>query len=128
LIAVGLLLGLSGITVAIFFGEPLLTFIYRKEYAAHNDTFVVIMIVSALNYIATLLWVGITSAQKFRIQIVLFGGALCVNLLACSFLVPAYGMLGGALAFGLAELFRGAVGLMVTSMILKRDFPEGVLS
>jgi O-antigen/teichoic acid export membrane protein len=115
------LVGLIGIIIAVFGGEYLLDILYGPEYSAYNNTFIAIMIASALNYMATIMWFGIASTWKFIQQIYIFGCSLIVNLIACYFLVPSFGIIGGAIAFSAAELTR----IFISSIILFGIFKQG---
>jgi O-antigen/teichoic acid export membrane protein len=98
LAAIGATLGGAGVIVAALLGEPLLRLLYGVEYAAFSTLLVWLMVAAALAYVASFMGYGMTAARLFRIQVPVFALVSLTTLISCFFLVPAYGLVGGAWA------------------------------
>jgi O-antigen/teichoic acid export membrane protein len=98
LIALGVVLGASGLVVARAWGRELLTVLYRPEYAEHAEALGLLMLAAGLGYVATFLYYGMTSARLFRVQMPLFVAVAATSLVACAALVPTRGVMGAAQA------------------------------
>lgn len=103
LLAMGLMLGFSGILLSLLAGREILTLLYHEEYAEWNSVLVWVMVSAALSYIASFLGYAMTAAHCFVIQPVIFGAVALANGLSCLALVPRYGLLGAAWALGVAH-------------------------
>jgi O-antigen/teichoic acid export membrane protein len=90
-------------------GRPLLTILYRPEYAEHVDLLFLLMVVAAISYISSLLGAGITASRHFRPAVPLLAFVTIITAVSCFFLIPAYGLRGAALAGILAAAVQ-AVG------------------
>lgn len=97
-LGIGAVLGVVGVLVALLAGRPLLTLLYRPEFAGRVDVFVWIMLAAGLGYVASFLGYGMTAARRFRVQLPLslvVTGAVTLVSLA---LIPAEGLRGAAFA------------------------------
>jgi O-antigen/teichoic acid export membrane protein len=119
LLLAGGVTGLVGIGMAIFAGPPILTLLYRAEYAQHQNVFILLMVAAAANYMATLLWFMLMATRQFKIQIALFGSSFLITIFLCAFFVPKMGMAGAALSFALAEGFRAVASYLVLNRIIR---------
>ncbi len=106
LLALGLAIGIAGIGVAVFAGPSILRLVYRPEYALHNDLLIAIMAAGAMGYLGSLLGYAITATRTFRAQVPLFGVVAASTAVACAWLIPRHGLLGGGLAIGIAALVQ----------------------
>jgi O-antigen/teichoic acid export membrane protein len=100
LMAVGTVLGASGIAVATVAGRPVLTLLYGREYAESAGVLVWLMVGAAAWYTATCLAVGLTAARQFAIQTPIIVTSTLVTAAFAALLVPKMGASGAALAFG----------------------------
>lgn len=116
-------LGACGVLVVWFFGRLILTFLFKPEYAAYNILLLLLMIRISLAYISTLLGVGVTSARRFRIQIVLVGSVLIATTIGCWMLIPRYGLYGAAFGIMTGTVVNIIGNLLVVwhSLRLKRE-------
>ena len=114
LVAIGAVFGLAGFAAAQVLGARLLTILFTAEYAAHTGVFLWLVSAAAISCIASLLHYGITSARCFAIQVPMFVLVTGSNALACTWLVPASGLKGAALAMVIAA----CVHLTVSAAIL----------
>ena len=116
LLGIASFVGLGGVLVAALAGRPLLTLIYRPEYAEHADILVMLMVAGWVSYMNYFLGAGMTAARHFRIQLPLF---IMVNLSLTFFsytLIPPYGLWGAALAVTLT----GIVQMVLSSLVVFR--------
>ena len=113
LVAIAMLLGLAGLLVVIFAGRELLTLLYRPEYAKHVDIFLWAMVAAGISYITSFLGYGMTAARYFKVQMPLFTVVILVLIIACFWLIPAYGLLGAAMALTIA-----AIAQMLGSLVI----------
>lgn len=97
-VAFGALIGLGGVGVAAFLGRPILTLLYKPEYAERIDVFVWLMFGAGLGYVSLFLQYGLMAAQQFVVQPVVMTAAAAVLSVACLVLVPARGLSGAAMA------------------------------
>jgi O-antigen/teichoic acid export membrane protein len=79
-------------------GREILTTLYRPEYAAHIDTFILIMVAAGLAYVAAFLGQLMTAARLFRVQMPLFAGVAVATVVSSAELIPANGLIGAAQA------------------------------
>jgi O-antigen/teichoic acid export membrane protein len=98
LVGVAVLVGAAGVAVALAAGRPLLTLLYRPEYADHESLLLWVMAASGLGYVASFLGYGMSAARYFRAQLPLFAAVALVTAAACAVLVPRFGLVGGAVA------------------------------
>jgi O-antigen/teichoic acid export membrane protein len=110
LIAIGVLLGGAGVSVALVLGRQILTLFYGPAYALPK-LFGLLMLAAGVDYIATMLLFVITSARYFKIQLplqLLTTGAVA---LACYRLIPSAGLSGAAMALIIGNLCRAGGSL-----------------
>ena len=117
-VGIGAALGTAGVLVAWTVGKPLLTALYRPEYAQASTVFVWAMAAAGLNYVANFLGYGLTATRQFLVQAPLFATVTLATIGACALLVPRYGILGAAWALLVAGLVQvlGAGGIMLFTL------------
>jgi O-antigen/teichoic acid export membrane protein len=98
LAGLGAALGVAGMVVVALWGRPILTLLYRPDYAAYADVLVWLMAAAGIGYVASFLGYGMSAARHFRIQAPLFAAVTVAVGLACLWLVPKNGLLGAAQA------------------------------
>jgi O-antigen/teichoic acid export membrane protein len=99
LIAVSALPGSIGLLVALAFGRELLSLVYGSRFADGADVFPWIMLVGVVLYAQTPFGYGLTATQRIKIQPLVFGITVAVNVVGCVLLVPGYGIWGATLAW-----------------------------
>ena len=120
----GAMLGGFAWLVSLVGGRPLLTVLYRPEYAEHLAAFQILMFAAALEYVGSLLGYGMTAAGLFRIQPVLFALSAALNVALSILLIPGRGLEGAALASVLVAGFQVAASLASVLLAL-RSVPKG---
>jgi O-antigen/teichoic acid export membrane protein len=102
--------GAAGILVAVLWGCPLLTLLYRRDYAQHADVFVWVMIAAAISYLLSVFGYALTSQRILRSQVPLVGAMAVVSTVVCFFAVPAFGIVGAAVALVASNLVGALIG------------------
>jgi O-antigen/teichoic acid export membrane protein len=120
LVGIGTLLGGVGVLIALVAGKPILTLLYRPEYAQRADLFVWLMLVSGINYVASFLGYGMTAARYFRVQMPLFTLVTSTSALVCFWLIPSWGLQGAVMALIIAALVSAMFSLGVIFHAIRR--------
>jgi O-antigen/teichoic acid export membrane protein len=120
LVTIALLLGGSGVLVAYFGGDIILSAIYSHDYAAYQPEFILIMLVAALLYVSSFLGYSLTSIRSFRLQMLLSLLALVLSFSFCSLLVPELGMRGAIFSQGIVTTIKAVLTLCLIIFLLKR--------
>ena len=120
LVGIGALLGGVGVLIALVAGKPILTLLYRPEYAQRADLFVWLMLVSGINYVASFLGYGMTAARYFRVQMPLFTLVASTSALVCFWLIPSWGLQGAVMALIIAALVSAMFSLGVIFHAIRR--------
>ena len=132
LLAVGCVIGVSGVAIAKGMGTWLLTIVYSPEYAAHSRVFVLMVVAAAIHFAASMLTSGITSARCFRIQVPMFALVAACTAAGCAQWVPTMGLTGGAFAAiggaAVRLVLAAAVAgyLLLTPGCLRPDWKPGL--
>jgi len=97
---------LSTSVVAAIWGRQILSMLYRPEYGEHPVVLALLMATAGMDSMAFALFSGLTAARRFYTQMPISLVQLATTTFACTWLVPRYGLLGGAWALALGALFR----------------------
>jgi O-antigen/teichoic acid export membrane protein len=124
LLTIGVAFGSTEILLALLIGRPVLTWLYKPEYADRVDIFVWVMAVAAIANLASFLGYAITAARCFRPQVPLFGSCVVISAIACWALVPSQGLRGAAWAM-LASYTVQFAGCLFIQDRLVRSLREG---
>lgn len=95
----GTLFGVVGVPSAILFGRPMLTLLYRPEYAEYTKLLAIIAVVAGIGAVGLFLDFGMSAARCFRAQVPIIALATLTAFVVAALLVPARGLYGAA--FGL---------------------------
>ncbi|MEG4024791.1 MULTISPECIES: oligosaccharide flippase family protein [unclassified Microcoleus] len=120
LVGVGLMLGAGGVFVAAVAGKPILTLLYKPEYADRADLFLWLMVAAGIWYVSAFLGYGITAARYFRVQMPLFVLVTGSSAIACFWLIPAQGVRGAAIALIVGAIVQAVFSLAVIAYALYR--------
>ena len=107
LTGIGFIMGLIYIIAVRFFGQQLLSFIYKPEYAKYMNEFLWMSFAAGIEFTFSFLGYGMTAAQYFKIQPVLFMLSVIVSVVCGYFLIPAFGILGAIFVILITTCFRG---------------------
>ena len=114
LVGVGLMLGAAGVFVAVVAGRPILTLLYKPEYAERADLFAWLMVAAGIGYVSSFLGSGITAARYFRVLMPLFALVTGTSAIAALWLIPTEGVRGAAIALVISALIQLVFSLGVT--------------
>ncbi len=113
LVVMGVALGIAGVAVAVVAGRPLLSALYRPEYAAHSDVLVLLMGAAGIMYVASPLGFGMTAARCLKAQVPLFAAVTVASIAASALLIPRGGLHGAAWALVIAAAVQAAGSLLI---------------
>jgi O-antigen/teichoic acid export membrane protein len=120
LVGVGLMLGTGGVFVAVVAGKPILTLLYKPEYAERADLFAWLMVAAGMGYVSSFLGYGMTAARYFRVQMPLFVLVTGSCAIACFWLIPTQGVRGAAIALIVGAIVQAVFSLGVIVYALYR--------
>ncbi len=106
LVLIGTGLGAVGVLGVWLLGGPILSLLYRPEYAEYTRVFLWIAISTGVAFAASFLGYGMTAARYFRSQVPVFLATLLVTAAAGAVLVPRFGLVGAALAMTAASIVQ----------------------
>lgn len=107
-----------GIPIALLFGRPLLSLLYRPEYGNHVGVLVIMVITAALTAVGSFMGYGMTAVHSFRAQVPVMAATLTSTIVLCFMLIPRMGLIGAALALLASEVVYAGGG----ALILRRAF------
>jgi len=120
LVGVGLMLGAGGVFVAVVAGRPILTLLYKPEYAERADLFAWLMVVAGIGYVSSFLGYGITAARYFQVQMPLFALVTAASGIACLWLIPTRGVQGAVIALIVGAMVQAVFSFAVIAYALYR--------
>jgi O-antigen/teichoic acid export membrane protein len=92
----GIAIIVIGVPVAFLVGRPVLTVLYRPEYAEHIGVLALMVATSGVNAIASFLGYGLTAARQFRQQVPVVSASTTVTVAMAYLLIPRFGLAGAA--------------------------------
>jgi O-antigen/teichoic acid export membrane protein len=113
-LAFGAAVGAAGVLVAVLGGRPLMTLLYKPEYAQEQGAFVWIMAASGVTYVALFMEYGLGAAQAFWVIPVVIAASSAVLAGACLLLIPRFGATGAAMAMAAGAATQVAGNAVVT--------------
>jgi O-antigen/teichoic acid export membrane protein len=120
LVLIGVLLGVLGIIVALVGGKPLLTLIYRPEYAEHNNVFIWIMVAGGIGYTSEFLGYVMTAVRLLRVRAILSVAVVASTAIASWILIPAFGLVGGAMTLVVSAIVRALGSVVIVGYALHK--------
>ncbi|HEY3226062.1 MAG TPA: lipopolysaccharide biosynthesis protein [Planctomycetota bacterium] len=119
-LAAALAISGAGLTVALLFARPLMSFFYGAAYAAESGVLVALMAAVCAANLQTVLDYAMTAGRQIRIQPYLYGAGALLLLLLCAALVPTAGLRGAAIALGAGSLIEMIASGVVVGRALSR--------
>lgn len=95
---IAMILGFIPVLVGLIAGRQILSLLYTADYAQQPGVFILLLIVAAFKMVSSMLNHGMNAARYFKVQVPLNLIGLIVSTLACIWLIPIYGLRGGAVA------------------------------
>ena len=118
----GIIIGILGIFIAVFYGEILLNLIYTAEYSMYKNLFIVIMISSSFMYISTFLGYSLTAARYLKIQPMLFSIVFAICFISCLILIPRFNLNGAAYVILITNISQMVGSFFIIKKIYKKSF------
>lgn len=117
----GISLGLAGVAFAAVFGRMFLDIVYGPEYAEHADVLVLLMAAGGLELAFVFIGTSVNALRMFTVQFPITILTLVTITAACLWLIPIWGLMGAAVALGMANV---ATGLCYLGLYLRRVSPR----
>ncbi len=128
LIGIGLALGIIGAGVVAIAGQPILTILYKPEYSQYATDALWITIAGAVSYLTSFISYGTVSIRYFKIQPIMFGVSIIINIVLCQLLIPQYGIKGAAwamiLTYGVQFVFALLILVYANRQIMSMKIHE----
>lgn len=115
---IGIIIGIIGIFIAIFFGNELLTILYGKEYAKYSEEFVLIMIAGAILYVGAFVGYSITASRSFKIQPIIGTIWVISSFIGSVILIPIHGLRGAAYVLIITAIIQLVTKILVLVYVL----------
>jgi O-antigen/teichoic acid export membrane protein len=120
MVLVAAAVGAAGILVAVLWGRPLLTVLYRRDYAEYAGVFTWLMLAGAVDYVSNVVGHSFTATRKFQLYVKPYTAVTVVGIAAAAILVSSYGLLGAALTLLVVAVFR----LVALTVMLQKALKE----
>ncbi len=117
----GVLITAVGVPAAFLVGRPLLTLLYRREYADHVGLLALFVGIAGLSTIVAFLFCGLTAARTFRIQVPVYFAAMLTGVAGSALLVPRFGLIGAGIGLLLSAIFLVAGGVWALNRIVRSE-------
>ena len=114
-------LGMAALGLASVMGRPVLTFVYRPEYAEHIDLLLLMIVDATLVAIGSFLGFGMTAARCFRPQMPIMAATVATTVVFTLLLIPRFGLMGAGYGLLIASFVRAAAGYLVLSSAMKKQ-------
>ena len=114
-------LGALALASASVIGRPVLTFVYRAEYAEHLDLLLLMIVDAVLVAIGSFLGFGMTAARCFRPQMPIMAATVATTAIFTFALVPHFGLLGAGYSLLIASIGRAGASYFVLDSAMKRQ-------
>jgi O-antigen/teichoic acid export membrane protein len=98
--------GLGGLLIALLVGHDLLRVVYGTPYAEFSTLFTILMMAAGIGYVETMARYGLSAARRFRPQVPSLLASSFALLAGLVILLPAFGLIGAAMAILFAEVVR----------------------
>jgi len=107
--------GIASMAVAFLLGRRLLL-IYGKEYADAYPTFLIVMGAASIGYFISILNFSLNAIGAYRIQMPLFLTTTLLLIGMCGVFVPAYGIVGAAIALAVCSGIQAVLSALVLAL------------
>lgn len=117
----GLLIAAVGAPLTFLVGRPLLTLLYRREYADHVGLLALFVGIAGLGTIGSFLFCGVTAARSFHAQVPVYFAAMLVGVAGTALLVPRWGMIGAGVGLLLSTMILVLGGVWALGRVVRAD-------
>ncbi|WP_340678193.1 polysaccharide biosynthesis protein [Paraglaciecola sp.] len=122
---VGVVIGISGVVVALLFGAYFLRIFYNQDIAQYFDVLNWVMLAAAVRYVYIFLGTALAAVQQFHVQTKIYATGLVTLLFSSYFLIAANGLTGAAQAMLFATLVELTLFIIVSRNALRNAFNQG---
>jgi O-antigen/teichoic acid export membrane protein len=112
-------LGVAGMAITLVAGRPILTLVYRPQYAEHVDLLLVMVGTASLNAIASFLGFALTAARCFRRQIPIITATVVTTFILTLILVPHFGLVGAGYALLIAAMVQSSASYFALNAAMR---------
>jgi O-antigen/teichoic acid export membrane protein len=116
----GVLIVVVGVPLTFLVGRPLLTLLYRPEYADHVGLLALFVGIAGLSAIGWFIFCGLTAARTFRVQVPIYFAQMVIVVAGAALFVPLYGLIGAGIALLLSAIAVVLGGLWAMHLVLRR--------
>ena len=116
----GVLITAVGVPLTFLVGRPLLTLLYRREYAEHVGLLALFVGIAGLNTIGLFPFCGLTAARVFRVQAPIYFIAMLVGVAGAALFIPRYGLIGAGSALFLSTVTVVLGGLWMLKKVVEQ--------
>jgi O-antigen/teichoic acid export membrane protein len=102
--ALAIVIPVVGVPLALTLGKPLLTLLYRPEYADHTDLLALIMVTAGFNTLMAFLFCGMNAARRYRALVPAYLAGMLAGVIGSALLIPHFGLLGAGIAMLLSAI------------------------
>jgi O-antigen/teichoic acid export membrane protein len=117
----GVLIAAAGVPLTFLVGRPLLTLLYRREYADHVGLLALFVGIAGLSTIGSFLFCGLTAARTFRVQVPVYFVAMLIGIAGSALLIPRDGLIGAGIALLLSAMTVVLGGLWMMRRVLETE-------
>jgi O-antigen/teichoic acid export membrane protein len=117
----GVLIAAVGVPSTFLVGRPLLTLLYRSEYADHVGLLALLVGTAGINTIGAFLFCGVTAARSFRVQAPVYFVQMVVGVAGTALLVPRWGMIGAGVGLLLSAMTIVLGGVWALRRVVKAE-------
>jgi O-antigen/teichoic acid export membrane protein len=114
------IIGGTFIVVAAFFGDPLITIVYRAQYARTGSLLAWLMVAAALANIASIFSYVLLAARKFKLHLACLVALTLTTALGSFLLVPRWHTKGAAIASILGFFVQAVIAAVYVRRFLGR--------
>ena len=116
----GIIIPVIGVPLALMAGKPLLTLLYRKEYAEHTDLLALIMVTAGFNTVMAFLFCGMNAARRYRALVPAYLAGMLAGVIGSALLIPYFGLFGAGMAMLISAIVT-VVGILQPLMKAVRE-------
>jgi O-antigen/teichoic acid export membrane protein len=116
----GIIIPVIGVPLALMAGKPLLTLLYRKEYAEHTDLLALIMVTAGFNTVMAFLFCGMNAARRYRALVPAYLAGMLAGVIGSALLIPHFGLFGAGMAMLISAIVT-VVGILQPLMKAVRE-------
>lgn len=113
-------IGLCGVLIAALFGHRILLILFKPEYAAYSNVFVLLMIAGTITYVGSGTGWVMTAARSLNEQVPLLAASGIAAAFASYFLIPRFGLMGAGYAMLAGSIVQFAGSAMILFSIDRR--------